>query len=356
MAEGSRPWLLYGANGYTGRLIAEEAARRGERPILAGRDEPAIASLAERHGFEHRVFDLEDPAKIEANLEDVGAVCLAAGPFSRTSRPVVDACLRTETSYLDITGEIPVLEAVMSRSEEALRAGISLLPGVGFDVVPSDCLAKKLAEALPDGTSLELAFRLATTPSRGTARTAAESLDGRGAVRSDGVVTRVPPAHAVLEAPFRDGKSTAMSVAMGDVVTAYYSTGIGNVVTYVAAPAPAIRAVRLLRPMSRAMRFWPARRIAGGIAAGLAKGPDAGTRARARMQLWGRVTAPDGRVVEGTLTTPEGYALTACTAVEASVRAAAGSVAAGALTPAMAFGSGFIAEFAGCDLRTPRSA
>ncbi len=351
----TQPWLLYGANGYTGRLIAEEASRRGERPILAGRDERAVAAVAAVHGFEHRAFDLEDPARIAPNLDGIAAVCLAAGPFSRTSGAMVDACLRARTHYLDISGEIPVLEGIMLRDEEARRAGISLLPAVGFDVVPSDCLAKKLSEALPDGTSLELAIST-TIPSGGTARTAIESLLTSGAVRSRGEIAAVPLAHAVIEVPFRDRLRTATSLPLGDVSTAYYSTGIGNIVTYVAVPSAAIGAIRALRPLSKALELRAARKLAGDVAAALAKGPSAGTRARARMQLWGRVTAPDGRVVEGTLTTPEAYALTASTAVEATRRAADGLTPKGAYSPAMAFGAGFIAEFAGCDLRAPRSA
>lgn len=351
----TQPWLLYGANGYTGRLVTEEAARRGQRPILAGRNEKAVAAIADLYGFEYRAFDLEDPSRIAANIEDVAAVCLVAGPFSSTSRQVVDACLKSRTHYLDITGEIAVIEALMERNGDAIKAGISLLSAVGFDVVPSDCLAKTLSEAHPDGSSLELAFSVGVTPSGGTLRTGLETARGPGAIRSAGRIVEVPMAHATIEVPFRDAKRTAMSLPWGDVATAYHSTGIGNIVTYGAAAPMAVRALRALRPIAGALRSRAVRKLAGDLADKFAKGPSEGARARARAQLWGRVVSADGRAVEGTLTTPEPYALTATMLVEATRRAADGLTPAGALTPAMAFGAGFITEFPGCDLRAPRS-
>jgi len=134
-------WMLYGANGYTGALIAEEAKRRGLTPVLAGRRADAVRPLAERLGLPHEVFPLEDHVALDRALERVDAVLLAAGPFSPTSRAVVDACIRTRRHYLDVTGEIAVFEAIFARDAEARERGAVLLPGVGFDVVPSDCLA-----------------------------------------------------------------------------------------------------------------------------------------------------------------------------------------------------------------------
>src|SRR5690606_22371560 len=150
MSQKTSSWMIYGANGFTGVLVAEEAVRRGMRPILAGRREEAVRPLAERLGCEHRVFELGSGGDVAHHLDDVGLVLLCAGPFSRTSRPVVDACLALGIHYLDITAEIPVFEACHARTDEAARAGSILLPGVGFDVVPSDCLAAALAARLPD--------------------------------------------------------------------------------------------------------------------------------------------------------------------------------------------------------------
>jgi short subunit dehydrogenase-like uncharacterized protein len=348
--------MLYGANGYTGRLIVEEAVRHGQRPVLAGRDPRAIEGLAARYGLDFQVFPLDDARVIEAELAKVSALCLAAGPFSRTSLPALNACLSTRTHYLDITGEIDVIEAVMARSEEARSAGVSLLPAMGFDVVPSDCLARKLREALPSATSLELAFFGGSSPSGGTAKTMLEGLPRGGLVRSGGRLSPVPFAHATLEVPFRDETRPAISVPWGDVSSAYYSTGIPNIVTYLALPRGQALGLRALGGLAPALGARPLRGLMARLAERAAKGPDEATRARSRMQLWGRVTAPDGRAAEGTLTTPDGYTLTARTAVEAATRAAQGRTLPGAFTPAMAFGAGFVTEFGGCDLRAPKSA
>ena len=150
--------LVYGAYGYTGELAAREAVRRGLAPILAGRDAARVGALAAVLGCESRSFPLDDAAALARGLAGAGAVLHCAGPFSRTSRPMVDACLAARAHYLDITGEIAVFEAIFRRDEEARRAGVALVPGVGFDVVPSDALAAELSRELPDAVSLELAF------------------------------------------------------------------------------------------------------------------------------------------------------------------------------------------------------
>ncbi|MFN2634282.1 MAG: saccharopine dehydrogenase NADP-binding domain-containing protein, partial [Thermoanaerobaculia bacterium] len=127
--------LLYGANGYTGRLILETALRAGLQPVIAGRRREAIEPVARSAGVDFHVFDLADRPASSRALEPFDAMLLAAGPFSRTSSPALAACLAARTAYLDITGEVAVFEALFERSEEAKAAGIAVLPGVGFDVV-----------------------------------------------------------------------------------------------------------------------------------------------------------------------------------------------------------------------------
>ena len=168
--------LIYGATGYTGRLIAKAASDKGARPILAGRNLDKVKRVAEPLGLSARTFDLGDPARIDAAVKDVSVVLCAAGPFSATSRPVADACLRNRVHYLDITGEIDVFEALAARDAEAQARGVVLLPGVGFDVVPSDCLAAHLKRRLPDANDLELYLSLGANMSRGTAKTMIEAI------------------------------------------------------------------------------------------------------------------------------------------------------------------------------------
>jgi short subunit dehydrogenase-like uncharacterized protein len=210
--EESRPtgrpprWMIYGATGYTGELVAREAVRRRLAPILAGRSAPAVEKLAGELGLEARVFALDDlhtPRQAAAALGGVAAVLHCAGPFVRTSAAMVQACLAGRVHYLDITGEIEVFEAVLAQGPAAREAGIVLLPGAGFDVVPSDCLASRLADALPGATELDLAFtaghRSQARVSRGTMKTMIESLPHAGAVRRAGRIVAVPIAYDVRE-------------------------------------------------------------------------------------------------------------------------------------------------------------
>lgn len=344
-------WMIYGANGYTGRLMVEEAARRGEAPVLAGRRVEAIKPIAERHGLEYRVFSLDDPATVASQIEDVKAVALAAGPFSATSAPMVEACIATGTHYTDITGEVEVFEACMAVDERAKEAGAVILPGVGFDVVPTDCVAASLKAALPDATHLELAFRGASGSSRGTTKTMIEGLPSGGMVRRDGKLERVPPAHATRRVPFRDKERDTVAIPWGDVSTAYYSTGIGNIVVYMALPKSQARAMRGLGKVSGVLGSSVVQRSLKALVDATMDGPDAAARAKGTSQIWGQVTNGAGREVSATLITPEGYTLTAMTSVDATIRCAHGEVDAGSNTPSLAFGADYVTRFDGCDLQ-----
>lgn len=339
-------WLLYGANGFTGRRIAAEAASRGLSPVLAGRREEAVREVAEPLGLEWRVFSLTEPGALDRGLAGADAVLLAAGPFSGTSRPVVEACLRTGTHYLDITGEIPVFEAVFARDAESRARGVALLPGVGFDVVPTDCLAAALVRALPEADRLELAFASAGGPSAGTAKTMIEGLARGGAIRQDGEIRRVPLGWRTVVVPFPDRQRRMVSIPWGDVSTAYRSTGIPNVIVYGAGPGWAAIAARAARPLLAA---GPVRTLLQRLVGRLVTGPREGGRSR----IWGRATAADGRTVEGTGETPDGYRLTALSAVECAERLLghAGGPPPGAWTPSMLFGPELLEALPGCWIR-----
>jgi short subunit dehydrogenase-like uncharacterized protein len=343
-------WLLYGANGYTGALIVEEAKRRGISPIIAGRREQAITPLAQRHGLEHRVFPLDDRAALERALGEVDAVLLAAGPFSITCTPVLAACLRTGTHYLDITGEIPVFEQCFARDPEARRAAVTVMAGVGFDVVPSDCLAVSVAERLPDAVRLELAFASSRSPSRGTTMTMVEHLHAGGAVRRGGRMVNEPVAARERTIPFRDKPRHAVSIPWGDVSTAYRSTGIPDVTVYTAMPEARARRLRRMRPLLRLTSFGPVKALLRAAVDRWVTGPSEEVRRAVSSQLWARAEDAQGNAVEGVLTTPEGYTLTAMTAVECAERVVRGEASPGTVTPGMAFGGAFIAGFRGCAL------
>jgi short subunit dehydrogenase-like uncharacterized protein len=329
--------MIYGANGYTGELIARESVRRGQRPILAGRNREAIEKLARELECEPRVFDLDQP-----DLSGVQLVLHCAGPFIRTSKPMVDSCLANGVHYLDITGELGVFESIFARHDEAVARGVTLLPGAGFDVVPTDCLAAMLAERMPDATHLALAFYpKGTSLSRGTTKTMLESIGEGGAIRENGKIVRVPMAYDVRQIPFACATRTAMTIPWGDVATAYRTTGIPNIRVYVATHPKSVKRMRLLRPLLPIVGLKPIRRLLQKIA-GRRTGPDAAMRANARMYLWGEARNASGATRAMTMTTPEGYAFTVVSALNAVERVLE-STRPGAFTPAKLLGADFVA-------------
>jgi short subunit dehydrogenase-like uncharacterized protein len=339
--------LIYGANGYTGALVAEHAVERGLRPILAGRRDDAIRPLAERLGLEHRSFHLDRAHMIERGLEGVTVVLNCAGPFSRTARPLVDGCLSARAHYLDITGEVNVFATVADRDAEARAAGVMLLPGAGFDVVPSDCLAAHLHHRLPAALELRLAFRSGGGLSRGTALTSLEGAAGGGLVRRGGALTTVPAGHRTIAVDFGRGPVKAIAIPWGDVFTAYVTTAIPNIEVFIALPPLArigMRATRLLGPIlaSRMVQGLLRSRIQAGPA-----GPDETQRRTSRAWLWGEARDAEGHRVVSRMQTPSGYELTRLTAVDLAARVLGGDVHPGYQTPAGAYGADYVLGFAG---------
>ena len=333
-------FLIYGANGYTGELIAREAVRRGHKPILAGRNAEKLGTLAKELGLESRAFPLEKP-----QLEGIDAVLHCAGPFVHTSAPMVRACLAAGAHYLDITGEIPVFEEILSMTD----ASVTLIPGVGFDVVPTDCLGAMLAARLPGATELELAFYSPGAEiSRGTLKTMIENVGEGGAIRRDGKIVRVPPAYEAKEIPFSIGPRMAMTIPWGDVSTAFHTTGIPNIRVYTAASPKSIKRMRRCRPFFPLLGIKPIKRTLQAFA-NRRTGPGEDRRAIGRTYLWGRVS--DGkREVTMTMTTPEGYALTAISAVTAVEQLLASPKRPGSFTPAKFFGAEFVTTLPGVEL------
>jgi len=345
--------LIYGATGYTGRLLAREAARRGLDAVLAGRDPAKLAVLAASLAaspdgaarFDTRAVALGDAAGLAAMLGDVAAVLHVAGPFSKTSKPMVDACLATGTHYLDVTGEIPVFEALARRDGEAKAAGIALLPGVGFDVVPSDCLAVHVAKRVVDPTTLRIGIAgLAGGVSRGTARTLVEILGGGGRVRRGGVL--VPLALGGLEHRFDVGAGPirAVAVPLADLTTAFHSTGIPNVETFVVASGRIPRLLRLASGLAPVFRLRVVQDFLSRRIDSMPEGPDHAAREGTRAVVLAEAVGLGGERAAAMLETPSGYALTQVAGIEAARRAAAGLVGAGFHTPATAFGPDFVLE------------
>lgn len=343
----STPLLIYGANGYTGALIARTAAERGLRPILAGRNRAAVAAIAARHDCDYRAVALEDTAALDAALREVAVVLHGAGPFAHTARRMADACVRTGTHYLDITGEIAVFEALARRDAEARAAGVMLLPGAGFDVVPSDCLAAHLKRRLSSATHLALAICALGRLSWGTATTAVENIAQGGTVRRNGVLVSVPAGHRTRTVDFGRGPAAVIAMPWGDVATAYHSTGIPNIDVYFAFRASMRRMLRVSRRFRALLGSYPAQRILKRLVRTQPAGPSDEERARGLSLLWGEVTDDQGQRRVARLRTPEAYTLTALTALTIAEKVLGGDAPVGFQTPALAYSADFILELPG---------
>jgi short subunit dehydrogenase-like uncharacterized protein len=340
-------FLIYGANGYTGELVAREAVKRGLKPILAGRSQTKVEPLAKELNLIFRTFSLEDKKSLEYTLKEVDFVLHCAGPFSLTSQPMVEACLRLGKHYLDITGEIAVFEAMAKRDTAAKKAGIMVMPGVGFDVVPSDCLALHLKNRLPSVTVLTLAFYGLGKISHGTQATMLMNVGSGGAIRKNGEITRVPAAYKTREINFGEFSETAVTIPWGDVSTAFYSTGIPNIEVYTVLPESNLKLLKLSRYIgwllaSKPVQSYLQKQIPSG-------GANEEERAQGKTFLWGEASDASGNRVSSRIQAPEGYTLTVLTALNIIEKLLGGNFQKGFQTPAKAFGADLILEIEGVE-------
>jgi short subunit dehydrogenase-like uncharacterized protein len=297
-------WMIYGANGYSGELIAREAVRQGLRPILAGRNAKQIIALAGELELHHRIFPTDAP-----DLSGLAVVLNCAGPFSTTARPMMAAAIAAGVHYLDITGEIDVFEHARTLDDAAGNANIVLCPGVGFDVIPTDCLALALKQALPDATTLCLGFESHSLKSPGTAKTTVEGIGSGTRIRREGTLRSEPIGLRARYIDFGRGSRLAVAFPWGDVSTAYKTTGIPSVTVYIAVTKGfrlAMLASNLLAPLLR----LPAIRNRMLANASAAIGPDAAARLKAPTYLWGEVRNPSGEIRTARIRTANGYEVT----------------------------------------------
>ncbi|MEA3426530.1 MAG: saccharopine dehydrogenase NADP-binding domain-containing protein [Bacteroidota bacterium] len=341
-------FLLYGANGYTGRLIAGLAASYGLSPILAGRNEKALQELSQKLGYPYQVIDLADTAALQSSLQEVSVVLHAAGPFQFTARKMMEACLATHTHYLDITGEIAVFEMAKQLDARAKDAGVMLMPGVGFDVVPTDCTALYVKSLLPDATQLKLAFAtLGGKLSHGTATTMAEGLGEGGAVRENGKIVRKPLGHKGEWIDFGEKKLFVMTIPWGDVSTAYSTTGIPNIETYTAVPPKTFQLLKWQSLYNWILRSSFVRNLAKKRIKKQPAGPSDAMRAKAVSLVWGEARNAAGETRTVRMRCPEGYTLTAISSLLIVQKVLAGNLKIGYQTPAGAYGADLILEVPG---------
>jgi short subunit dehydrogenase-like uncharacterized protein len=341
--------FVFGATGYTGRLIAAEASRRRLPCVLCGRDEPRLAALADELDLPYRRLSLEDGAQLRAALADASVVLNAAGPFALTAPPLIAAALAVGAHYLDLTGEVSAVEAAARRHAEALRRGVMIMPAVGFDVVASDCLARTVADRLRRPKRLRLGIAGLRLVSRGSARTIVEQLGEGVAVRRNAAIVRIAPGSQEHWFDFGQGPTRSFAVSWADVASAYYSTGIPDIEVYFEGTLPLAaslwmnrlvgrRTARVVRPFfRRQVAYWPA-------------GPTASDRASAFAVVVAEAEDEGGARAWARLRTPEVYTFSAISAVAAAERASHDDVEIGFQTPSRVWGADFVTRLPGVSL------
>ena len=341
--------MIYGAYGYTGELMVREAVKQGLKPIIAGRGAEKLKPLAGELNLEYRAFGVQEARNY---LQDISVLLNCAGPFSATAEILVKACLEQQVHYLDITGEIEVFRKCYALDDEARKRNIIVMPGVGTDIVPTDCLAAMLKEKLPTATRLDLAFSFGTSPSIGTVKTSIESFGKGGLIRENNRLKRVPNAFRIRKIPFQNKPQWAVTIPWGDVFTAGISTHVPDGVVYMAMPKSAIYMARLTNPVKGMLNTGFGQKLTKKLVSlFVKKGPDEQARETERGQFWGEAQAPGGDKVEMTMSTPNVYQLTAITGIRIAEYCLNVHGKSGYNTPSMLLGSSFILSIPGIDIR-----
>ncbi|PNU05711.1 saccharopine dehydrogenase family protein [Novosphingobium guangzhouense] len=310
--------MIYGAAGYTGRMAATNAKAHGLDFVIAGRpqDEVKLAPLADELGVEYRLFLVDDAA---TSLEDVAVLLNCAGPFMRTAKPLMRACIAGGVHYLDIAAELDSYRLAEMLDSEAQAAGVMLLPGSGGSVAMLGSLAGHAAKRVEKPVSLSIALHVTGGFSRGSAISASENVTTETLHRLDGtLVSR--SADALRAFDFGSGPATAFPVTLPDLITIWRATDIPNIDTYVHVTDGA---------------------FPEGDLATMPDGPTIEQREANRYHAAVEVTGQDGIVVRSVLDTVNGYTFTTIAAAEAARRVIEGEVRRGFQTPAGLFGDGF---------------
>lgn len=340
--------LIYGASGYTAKLLLQFPVPDGQQWILAGRNKEALSNLASVKGLDYECFSVEESEKMHIALREVDVLLNLAGPYIHTAVPFMQACLETGTHYLDITGELEVFQWAAEKNDAALKAGIMLMPGCGFDVVATDAVAKFLSVRLPGAEELLLAFVSNGGMSRGTMRSALNKLGKAGAERKAGVLVPRPIGHKQMQLELGGKSHHMVSIPWADVVTAWYTTGIPDIVVYMNLPMRWVPLVlRIFGPMLRmdVVKQALLRKIDT-----MPEGPSPEALEKGKTLVYGKVKKGN-TVLEAEFFGPQAYRFTALSCLAVLNQIMKSGAKPGFQTPAGCFGSEIAASISGCSIK-----
>jgi short subunit dehydrogenase-like uncharacterized protein len=336
--------VLYGATGYTGRLVTEELARRGLDHVLSGRDPDKLARL---RGAPVRAARLDDDRALRELLEGASVVINCAGPFTLAGDALVRAAIATRTHYVDSTGEQAFIRMVFDRhGGTAERAGVALLPALGFDYAPGDCIARLAGAAIEPLDELVLAYAMeGFGMTRGTLKSALEGMAGSEVVYEEESWRAAPGGiyKARFDFPEPIGRQAMSRFPSGEVITVPHHTRTRKVTSLLttSTAAPFAAAAPLLPytlpALGLALRT-PVRGLLNRAIGLLPEGPKEEARRAAEFTVVAVARGRDGRERRGVLRGSDVYGTTAVTLTHAAeLVSAPGFDRAGALGAAAAF-------------------
>jgi short subunit dehydrogenase-like uncharacterized protein len=218
----ARRIIIFGATGFTGRLLAERLAVQGAAPVLAGRSEAPLRALAERLGVEWRQADALRRNSVFALLERGDVLVSTVGPFLKWGEPAVRAAIAARGIYIDSTGEPAFIRRVFEEfGPPAGRAGAALLTAMGYDFVPGSLAAAlALEEAGPDGVRVDVGYyALGAGMSGGTRRSAVGVALDAGHAYRDGALRPARMAERVRSFTVRGKQREAVSIGGSEHLT-----------------------------------------------------------------------------------------------------------------------------------------
>lgn len=350
-------WMLYGANGYTGRLIALNASKRDLKLLLGGRNGGELRDLSDKTGYPARLLTLDaSPQTIAKNLTDIDGVLNCAGPFSKTAMPLAEACIRAGIHYLDITGEISVFEELFTLNKQARKKKIVICPGCGFDVVPTDCVAAALVGKLPDANKLSLSFKTHGGISAGTAKTGVEIFRKGCMIRKNNELQNVKFGNITRKISFQGKEVDTTCFPLADLSTAYRSTQIGNIETFMPLSEDKNKKLKYLQYARYLLAFPPLEKFVKNKI-GQRSGPSAAARKNSNALIWGEAENAKGKKVIIEMSTADPYDVTVESALGIMEYLMEFSVSPGAYyTPSALMGENFICSLPGSSEMTVKNA
>jgi short subunit dehydrogenase-like uncharacterized protein len=315
--------------------------------ILAARGQKPLRAAAQGVDLPWRQVGLDDPVALDAALRDVGVVLNVAGPFAATATPVVEACLRTGAHYLDVSGELPAIQAMHGYDSAARAAGIMIMPAVGFVVVATDCLAAHIASRMPDARHLRLALSRAKLASRGSYTTMLSLVRAGVSIRREGRLCAVPVGRLERVFDYGAGNRVSAAVSWADVFTAYHTTQIPNIDVYNEASTWVRYLYEAAAYCAAPLSLAPVQALLKLQARAFPEGPSEAQRAAAPRVIVAEAEDRYRRRVEARLYTPDGYDFTVQSALAIAKRVMAGEFRTGFQTPAGFYGADLVLHLQG---------